>query len=101
MSIVRRKIMRAYLISKFFPGSLAEYEEAKRMHSHEIRQYRRRWHFVVGLVLFGGPPMVAMASDVGWTVKVGAVLMVAGFIFIQDTITQHYCLKIIRERRAR
>jgi uncharacterized membrane protein len=93
--------MRAAMIKLFFPGSLTEYEKAKQIHLRELRVYRRRWHFILGLILLAVPLLLAVTKDPDWKTYLGVIMVIAGFILIHDTITEHYCLKLIRDEEER
>lgn len=91
--------MRKFILKFMFPGSLEAYDEANKIHFVEMRVYRRRWYFLLGCLLFLVPALMIIRSG-SWPVKIGILSMAVGFVFVRDTITEHFCLKLLREHKA-
>lgn len=87
------------LVETSFPGTYMEYLEAKKIHREEIKKYRRNWQFIVGLILFVIPTVILFVEQ-GWYGKIIAVSLAAGEMLIRDTISEHYCAIINKERKS-
>jgi hypothetical protein len=93
--------LKEFLITKTFPGTVEEYRRSKEIHSTEIKRYRTRKQYVLGILLFFGPFFCLMVISHSWLVWVLLLAMISGVILIRDTITEHYCLKIYRDRKIK
>ena len=87
------------IIEAIFPGSYEEYLEAKKIHTRELKRYRTNPQYIVGFFLFFIPTMYMFLLADGWKWKIIALCMVFGEIFLRDTVSEHYCVIIHRERK--
>src|SRR5256885_2278478 len=90
-------------LRRAFPGTLEEYYAARALHFTEVKVYRRRVQFIVGLVGFGGPLMFLLISDLlpfRWKILL-LVPLAGGVICLCDTIAEHYALRLLRLMRER
>jgi hypothetical protein len=86
------------IVETSFPGTYQEYIEAKKIHREEIKKYRKNWQFIVGLILYVIPLLILIVEP-GWRGKVIALLVAVGEMLIRDTISEHYCAIIYKERK--
>ncbi len=87
-------------IIKCFPfNSIDEYNGAKEIHISELKTYRKQWQFVLGIILFSLPFLYLFYIFENWFHRSLLLLMVFGEICIRDTITEHFCLKLYREKK--
>ena len=87
-------------VEAIFPGSYEEYLEAKNIHKIEIKKYRKNPQFIVGFVLFFVPIFYMLLFLEGWIWKIIALVIVIGEMLIRDTISEHYCALINKERKT-
>jgi hypothetical protein len=79
-----------------FPGSVAEFRDARRIHYSEIRMYRWRPQYIAGVCCFLLPLIYLFVIYGDWLTRGLLVLLVIGEICIRDTISEHYCLALHR-----
>ncbi len=84
-----------------FPGSLEEYYEARKIHFSEIREYRKRFQYVLGAFLFFLPLIYLLITLDNWLTRGLILLMIFGEACIRDTVSEHYCLVLHRIRHNR
>jgi hypothetical protein len=89
-----------WVVEQVFPGTYDEYLEAKDIHLGEIKNYRKNLQFIIGLPLFFIPVLILLFES-GWKGKIIAVCVVMGEMLIRDTISEHYCALINRERKLK
>ncbi len=87
-----------WVVEHTFPGTYDEYLEARVIHFQELRTYRRNWQFIVGLLLVTIPVITLCLKGGGWGCIL-ALCIAAGFVFVHDAITEHYCALVNRERK--
>jgi hypothetical protein len=90
--------MKRLFLRWFFHGTLSEYEVGKRIHIEELRIYRRRWYFIVGLILTVGPVVYLVREYESWDIWLCVLSFTIGGMLTRDTIIEHYVVKILRER---
>jgi hypothetical protein len=77
----------------------SEYEEGKRIHIAELKIYRKRWHYLVGLLLTIAPMIDLFRKYEVWDVWLSVLLLAIGNMLIRDTISEHYVVKLMRESK--
>lgn len=88
-----------WMVEHSFPGTYGEYLEAKTIHLEEIKKYRKKPQFIAGLALFF-IPVVVLLFEPGWKGRIIGFCLVAGELLVRDTISEHYCALINRERKT-
>ncbi len=78
---------------------MEEYYGSLEIHKREIKIYRKHWQFISGTLL-----LLVSSLYLFFTVdeiynKLVVLLLSIGVMFVRDSICEHYCLKIYRERR--
>ena len=84
------------IVELVFPGTYEEYLQSKEIHKEEIKKYRTNPQYVLGILLFFGPLIALIFAADGWLIKIAAVSILIGEMFIRDTITEHFCAHINR-----
>ncbi len=88
------------LIARLFPGTPEEYYSAREIHLHEMRAYSRQPLFILGQLLVAIPVFALVAfSPLPALWKLLLLPVVVGYVFVMDTITEHYCLLLLRKSR--
>jgi len=87
------------IVEKLFPGTYDEYLESKEIHKIEIKRYRTNPQYIVGSILFFVPCLAIVLFANIWLLKLLVVFLVAGEMLIRDTISEHYCALLNRERK--
>lgn len=82
----------------FIGATPTSLEAAKQVHFIEMRSYRKRRPFILGMVMMAAPLLVAVVSIESWSIKIGALLVALGFKLVHDTITQHFASKLAIDR---
>ena len=89
------------IIAQFFPGTLEEYYAAREIHRAETKVYRRQPQFILGQICFGLPLLILAFSDLlPLAGKLLLLPVIFGFVFLRDTVEEHYCLVLLRRNRA-
>ncbi len=92
--------MKTLLLRLFFCGTPEEYQEGKIIHADELQIYRKRWYYLLGVLLLAGPVIYLMATYRNWDVWLCVLLMIIGVTLSRDTVIEHYVVKLMRERKA-
>ena len=87
------------VVELVFPGTYEEYLEAKSIHKKEIKVYRRNPQFIAGLLLYAAPLVAVFCLSPEWKLRLMIVFIVIGEILIRDSMSEHYCALINRERK--
>ncbi len=88
------------IVEYVFPGTYEEYLEARKIHKVEIRKYRKNPQYLAGLALFFIPLIALLVFAPFWWLKLLALLMMIGEMLIRDTISEHYCAHLNRQRKT-
>ena len=71
------------------------------MHIEELRLYRKRWYYILGFIL-SVVPIIYLARAYGsFDIWLCIASFAIGGMLIRDTISEHYVVKILRERKAK
>ncbi|HEY8961042.1 MAG TPA: hypothetical protein VIM57_02490 [Luteolibacter sp.] len=92
--------MKRLFIRWCFCGTPAEYEQGKRMHFEELRIYRKRWYYILGLLLSIAPIIYLARAYETTDVWLCVASFAIGSMLVRDTISEHYVVKILRERKS-
>jgi hypothetical protein len=87
------------IVECVFPGTYEEYVEARQIHKVEIRKYRKNPQYLAGLALFFISLVALLVFAPFWWLKLLAFLMMIGELLIRDTISEHYCARLNRQRK--
>jgi hypothetical protein len=87
-----------WIVEHVFPGTYDEYLESKKIHQAEIKKYRKNLQFMIGFPLYAVPLFILFAEP-GWHGKIIALCVAIGEMLMRDTISEHYCALINRERK--
>ena len=90
--------MKKMFIRWCFCGTPAEYEAGKRLHNEELKVYRKRWYYILGLLLILLPSVYLLKKYDRWDVWLSVLLVTIGIVLTRDTAIEHYVVKLIRER---
>ena len=85
-------------IERIFPGTYGEYVESKEIHEAEIKVYRKNPQYIVGVILFVIPEFYLLHQR-EWILFICAFLIFIGELLIRDTISEHYCSLLNKERK--
>jgi len=68
------------------------------MHIEELRIYRRRWYYIAGVILSIAPVFYLARAYGAMDVWLCVASFAVGGALIRDTISEHYVVKILRDR---
>lgn len=89
------------IIEAVFPGTYDEYLESKEIHKVEIKKYRRNPQYVMGMLLFLGPLLYLITTFDSYVEKAVVLSIAIGEMLIRDTVSEHYCRLINKERKPK
>lgn len=92
--------MKDLFIRWCFCGTPKEYEEGRLMHIEEIRTYRKRWYYILGVFLSFAPIIYLARAYGSLDIWLCIVSFALGGMLTRDTISEHYVVKILRERKS-
>ena len=79
---------------------MKRYYAAREIHRREERIYSHQPQFIIGAILFIAPLLVLLFSDVLSTAwKLLLLPVIFGFVCLRDTVSEHYCLLLLRQSR--
>lgn len=87
-----------WFVERLFPGTYDEYLEAKQIHLKEIRTYRKNPQYIIGGLLFV-VPLIILIRGADWRAWSIAICIGIGDLMMRDTVSEHYCALINRERK--
>jgi hypothetical protein len=96
-----KRNMKRLLIRWCFCGTSSEYEDGKRMHIEELRLYRKRWYYILGVILSVAPIFYLARAYGSLDVWLCVASFAIGGMLVRDTISEHYAVKILRERKPK
>ena len=84
------------IVPLIFPGTFEEWLEACKIHYAEIRVYRKRIQYILGMCLFFVPLYYFILTCEDWVTGGMIFSMFFGGMLILDTLSDHYCLLLHR-----
>jgi len=91
--------VKKLLIRWFFCGTEEEYSTGKQIHLEEMKVYRKRWYYILGIILLAAPLIHLIRHYPRWDVWLSVGSLSVGLILTRDTVIEHYVVKLLRERR--
>jgi positive regulator of sigma E activity len=84
--------------------SAEEYKQLIEIHIEETKQLRKRVQFIVGLVLLIGLFLyfsfrAILFEGFKWEYLVYALIILTGFISVNDSIREYFCERLLQERQ--